>query len=129
MATWYRPQQQTTKAAPRPALKAAPAPAPRKPSWVQLRLRMQMADELLIGWVESIGTYEAEAEAEVEAPAPRLTAVNGTRIDAQFIAVNRTPTFATAPTATPARSANDAPLRLLQQLSLGSRYRLAAVVA
>lgn len=122
MPTWYRPQQQTPKPAPRPAVKAAPAPASRKPTWVQLRLRMQMADELLIGWVESIGTYEQEAE--VETPAPRLAAVNGMRIDAQFIAVNRMPNFTPAPV----RAASDAPLQLLQQYSLGSRFRLAAVV-
>lgn len=126
MATWYRPQQQPPKPAPRPAVKAAPAPAARKPSWAQLRLRMEMAEELFIGWVDSIGTYEQEEEAP--AAAPVLSLVGGTRIDAQFIAVNRTPTFAPAPT--PAKTmSNDAPLRLLQQISLGSRYRLAAVVA
>lgn len=122
MATWYRPQPNAPKPAAKPV--AAPrTPAPRKPSWAQLRARMAMADELLTGWVESIGTCEREVEVAA-LPAPKLTAVAGTRIDAQFIAVQRTQLAAV-----PSRTSQDAPLRLLQQLSLGSRYRLAAVVA
>ena len=122
MATWYRPQTPAKPPA-QPAAKPT-TPAPRKASWAQLRSRMAMADDLLAGWVESIGSCEREEEVVLAAVAPKLTAVTGTRIDAQFIAVQRTQLAAV-----PARASQDAPMRLLQQISLGSRYRLAAVVA
>lgn len=135
MATWYRQPNAPKPAAAQPVVKSAPAP--RKASWAQLRSRMGLADELHAGWVLcEQEAPELPGETGTWAP-PQRPAIAGTRIDAQFIAVQRTQ-LAAVPTRDGSRGAvapgsarggQDAPMRLLQEISLGSRYRLAAVVA
>lgn len=140
MATWYR-NSNRNKSAKQPALasteKKSAAPARLQPSWTQLRFRMEMADELHIGWTECIGTYEFEEELEVNAAAPvqatvefkrpSLAPIGGTIIDAQFIAINRTVQISAPPP--PAQAQNDIPNRYLQQLSVSSQWRLNAALA
>jgi len=142
MATWYR-NSNRTKGIKKPALASTenkgPGPARLQPSWTQLRFRMEMADELLIGWTECIGTYEFELEegleansaapvqASIEFKRPNLAPIGGTIIDAQFIAINRTVQLSAPPP--PARSENDLPMRHLQQLSVSSQWRLSAALA
>lgn len=143
MATWYRNSNRTKKEGAKPTLastESKAAPARLQPSWTQLRFRMEMADELHMAWTECIGTFEFADEEECgNAAAPlqatiefkRTTApvapIGGTLIDAQFIAINRTVQLSTPAPAAPAQ--NDIPMRHLQQLSVGSQWRLGAVLA
>lgn len=141
MATWYRNSNRSrSEGAKKPALASTEkktAPARLQPSWTQLRFRMEMADELQIGWTECIGTYEFEQELEecnsaapvqatVEFKRP-LAPIGGTIIDAQFIAINRTVQISAPPP--PTQAQDDLPMRHLQQLSVGSQWRLGAVLA
>lgn len=146
MATWYRNNNRSTKKEgakkPLASTEAKAAPSRLQPSWTQLRFCMELAEELHIAWTECIGTYEFADEEECgnaaapvhatiefkQRPSASVAPIGGTRIDAQFIAINRTVQLA-APAPARKPEHNDIPMRHLQQLSVSSQWRLNAALA